>query len=187
MEEVWKRMGKELSLSWRTVFSPGRAEMWIWISSSRKEKSFLLKEVPWPLNSQAGEQEQRCGVYCSLDILWLCLTRGWGTPYLWSPGRFWSEISAEIITVRPEIPHKPQGAKIEASPTLGNRNTKQNLNCDFKDSCLNPVFSILELLWVCIPIKFPVWNSCNLYVYAVGASVNQAHISLGKLSLFKKI
>lgn len=154
-------MGKELSLSWRTSFSPGRAEMWIWISSSRKGKSFLLKEVPWPLKSQEGEQEQCCGVYCLLDILWLCLIRGWGTPSLWSPGRFWPEISAEIIPVRPEIPHKPQGPKIAVSATPGNRNTKHNLECDFKDSCLNPTFSILELLGVCIPIKFPVWNSCK--------------------------
>lgn len=138
-------MGKELSLSWRTGFSPGRAKMWIWIFSSRKGKFWLLKEVPWPLNSQEGEQEHGCGVYCLLDILWLCLIRGWGTPYLWSPGRFWPEISAEII---PEIPQKPQSPKIEVSTTPGNRNTKQNLDCDFKGSCLNPTFSILELLWV---------------------------------------
>lgn len=108
-------MGKELSLSWRTGFSPGRAKMWIWIFSSRKWKFWLLKEVSWPLNSQEGEQEQGCGVYCLLDILWLCLIRGWGTPYLWSPGRFWPEISAEI----PEIPQKPQSPKIEVSTTPG--------------------------------------------------------------------
>lgn len=180
-------MGKELSFSWRTSFSPGRTEMWIRISSSRKGKSLLLKEVPWPLKSQEGEQEQCCGLYCLLDILWLCPIRGWGTLYLWSPERFWPEISAEIIPVRSEIPYKLQGPKIEISATPGNRNTKQNLEWDFESSCLNPTLSILELLWVCIPIKFPVWNSLNLHMYGNGASVKQAHISIGKLSLFEKL
>lgn len=62
---------------------------------------------------------------------------------------------------------------------------------DSPGSCLNPTLSTLELLRVCIPIKFLVQISCNFYgfttgLYAVGASVNQARISLGKLSLFKK-
>lgn len=151
-------MAKKLSLSWRTSFSPGRAEMWIWISSSRKGKSLIAKEVPWALNSQEGEQEQSCGVRYLLDILWLCLIRGWGTPYLRSAGRFWPEISAEIIPVRPEIPHKPQAPKIGVSATPGNRNTKQNLNCDFKDSCLNPPFSV----WNCCRSVFPSNSQCEI-------------------------
>lgn len=63
---------------------------------------------------------------------------------------------------------------------------------DSPGSCLNPPLSTLEMLQVCVPIKFLAQSSCSFYgftmgLYTVGASVNQALISLGKLSLFKKI
>lgn len=61
---------------------------------------------------------------------------------------------------------------------------------DSPNSCPNPTLSPLKLLWVCFPIQFPVlgfFYGFTTGLYSVGHPVNQAHISLGKFSLFKKI